>query len=180
MTARSQLTQEKLKSIVNYDPQTGFFTWRANLANGFQAGERTGYLNKSRDGYYLETMVFGVRYRDNRLAFLWMTGAFPPNHVDHRNGDSQDNSLGNLRAATSSQNAANSKLSKLNKTGFKGVSLGKHAKRFRASIKVDGKFIGLGSFDTAIEAHKAYCEAAQKFFGEFARPEHKEPAAIAA
>ena len=54
MTARSQLTQEKLKSIVNYDPQTGFFTWRANLANGFQAGERTGYLNKSRDGYSLQ------------------------------------------------------------------------------------------------------------------------------
>ncbi len=90
-------------------------------------------------------------------------------YVDHRNNDGLDNRRENLRLASNSQNLANRGLNTNNKTGYKGVSWNTLCNKYEAYIRVQGKRKHLGLFDTAEEAHKAYCDAAKEHFGEFAR-----------
>lgn len=90
-------------------------------------------------------------------------------HVDHINGDRLDNRRCNIRLATRSQNASNSKRPKTNKSGFKGVYWDKTGSKWRAQIKVNGKKIHLGMFNTPESASEAYIKAAENYFGDFAR-----------
>ena len=87
---------------------------------------------------------------------------------DHRNGDGLDNRRSNLRPATNQTNLMNRGPQVNNTSGFKGVIFDKRSDAWRAQIKVDGRYIYLGCFDSKIEAAEAYNEAATKFFGEFA------------
>ncbi len=89
--------------------------------------------------------------------------------VDHANGNTLDNRRSNLRVCTQAQNIRNQKLSKANKTGFKGVDLHSQNKNFRAQIAVNGKTKHLGCFNTAEEAGAAYDAASKKYHGKFAR-----------
>lgn len=89
--------------------------------------------------------------------------------VDHINGNKLDNRRENLRLATAAQNARNSKLSRSNKTGFKGTRFLARTGRFSAQIRIAGTTKHLGYFDTAEEAHAAYCKEALAVSGEFAR-----------
>lgn len=76
--------------------------------------------------------------------------------VDHINQNKLDNRKSNLRDATKSLNALNSGMWGHNKSGYKGVSWSKQAKKWRATINVQKKQIHLGFFDTPEEAHQAY------------------------
>ena len=87
--------------------------------------------------------------------------------VDHVNGDGLDNRRSNLRPADDSKNAMNRAVSSANTSGFKGVS--RNHLRWSAQIKLDGRQIHLGTFDTTQEAALAYDEAALRLFAEFAR-----------
>lgn len=89
-------------------------------------------------------------------------------YVDHINGDGLDNRRCNLRLATAAQNQMNQRRRRDNTSGFKGVRFDRARQRWRAEIRVDGKHIFLGRFDTPVEAHRAYCKAAALYFGEFA------------
>lgn len=93
----------------------------------------------------------------------------PKMEVDHIDGNSLNNRRSNLRLATHQQNSRNRKLNKNSGTGFKGVSYRKDNHKWRAIIVVNQCNICLGQFDTPQEAHEAYCKAAEKYFGEFAR-----------
>lgn len=86
---------------------------------------------------------------------------------DHINGKRNDNRRNNLRVTTYAGNNRNSKMRKGNSSGFKGVW--KVGNRWRACIKVNKKKIYLGYFGSPEEAHQAYCNAALKYHGEFAR-----------
>lgn len=110
------------------------------------------------------------------LMHRYIMGATKGQIVDHINGNILDNRKSNLRFCSISQNAMNSrKTNRSNLTSkLKGVSLdrsGKRIKPWRAFIKLNKKSIYLGNFKTEIEAHNAYCEAAKKHFGHFARAE---------
>jgi hypothetical protein len=89
--------------------------------------------------------------------------------IDHINGDGLDNTKANLRLATPSQNAANSKIRRNSTTGFKGVWWDKKKKKYRASIWVDGKRFHLGYFHPKTKAAIAYDRAATHHFAQFAR-----------
>ena len=89
--------------------------------------------------------------------------------IDHRNTNTLDNRIENLRSATKSQNQANRGPPKNNKTGFKGVSWDKRSSKYRAVIGVNGKLLHCGYFDHPEEAAMAYDLAATKYFGKFAR-----------
>lgn len=160
------LTAERLSQALHYDPATGVFT-RLTGGGGQMAGNRAGGVCK-RHGYRLICIDY-VKYRANRLAFLYMTGEWPPVWVDHRDGDRANDAWENLRAATASQNIANSRLSKANTSGFKGVYWCKMRQMWRATITVNRKVSVVGYSDDPEEAHRLYLGAARAAFGEFAR-----------
>jgi hypothetical protein len=88
---------------------------------------------------------------------------------DHINGNTLDNRRSNLRVSTAAENIRNQKIKSSNTSGFKEVNFRKERNRWVASIRVNGKAKRLGAFLTPKEAHVAYCEAARRYFGEFAR-----------
>ncbi len=88
--------------------------------------------------------------------------------VDHINHDKLDNRRSNLRIATNSQNQHNSMLSKINKTGFKGIIWHKRDKRWQVQIRLDGKRTYLGCPTKLQDAIKLYDNCAKKHFGEYA------------
>lgn len=164
------LTQARLKELVHYDPETGVFTWLVWRPNGIKVGDEAGVVRKD-TGYRLIKIDYRS-YIASRLAWLYMTGSFPPSRVDHEDTDKLNNRWCNFRLATASQNAANSRLSQRNTSGFKGVHYAKNRtsfKKWAAHIRVDGVLKTLGYFAKPEEAHVAYTEAARAAFGAFAR-----------
>jgi hypothetical protein len=89
--------------------------------------------------------------------------------VDHKNGNSIDNRIANLRAATWGQNAHNRPKKKNASSKFFGVSFHKRYKKWSAYISYNGKNELLGYFDNEIVAAKVYDQAALKYYGQFAR-----------
>lgn len=155
------LTQAELKHRVHYDPLTGIFTWiSARGRRVDQIGKEAG--NLSPHGY-IRITVNRTSYFAHRLAWLYMTGEHPTNYVDHINMDKTDNRWSNLRAATKSENGANSKAR--GASGLKGAYWSKQINRWYSRI---GKRY-LGTYDTPEQAHAAYVAAAKNEFGGFAR-----------
>jgi AP2 domain len=89
-------------------------------------------------------------------------------HSDHANGNKLDNRRGNLRICTLGDNNKNRGKMARNTSGLKGISRRRDRNKWRASIMADGRTFHIGDFDTAEEAHAAYCETAKKLHGEFA------------
>lgn len=152
------LTIDDLKTYLSYDPETGVFTWIAKAGNVSKVGEPTGYIDAN--GYVIIGFARKL-HKAHRLAWLYMTGAFPRNQIDHMNGDRTDNRFCNLREATHSQNMRNFR-SAASDSKTKVLGVGASGKRYRARISVDGKTIYLGLFDTPEGAHHAYLEAKRK------------------
>ena len=90
----------------------------------------------------------------HRVAFFLYHGHYPvwPNSVDHINHDGCDNRIENLREVTAKEQAMNTRLSKSNTSGVKGVSFLKDRNKWRASANIDGKKTNLGTFATMNEA----------------------------
>lgn len=98
-----------------------------------------------------------------------ITNCPPDMQVDHINGNTLDNRKSNLRICSASENARNTKRSRTNTSGFKGIYWNKDMGKWQAYITHHGKHIYLGSYLTPQEAHAAYCEGAVKYHGKFAR-----------
>ena len=165
--AHSDLSAARLREILHYDPDTGVFTWKVTLSRRNKAGNQAGFTNSARSQDRIKIGIAGTEYMAHRLAWLYMTGKWPPFEIDHVNKNGRDNRWVNLRLATSSQNQRNRGLQSNNTTGLKGTCFDKRRGCFVAGIKVNGRRINLGSFDTVEEAHAAYCAGGRKHYGEF-------------
>ena len=150
----NDLTAERLRALLHYDPETGVFTWRPGrprVADGATAGTVDG-------GGYIRIRIDGRKYAAHRLALLYVNGRWPPADTDHVNGDRTDNRTANLREATTSENMQNVRLARAgNLSGFLGVT--KAGRRWTSEIRVHGRRIYLGCFATPEQAHAAYVEA---------------------
>jgi hypothetical protein len=159
------ITQQKLKELLNYNQDTGIFTWISKSKNKISIGYTAG--TKNFYGYIIITLK-GKRYRAHRLAWLYVNGKFPKNCIDHINNNPSDNRICNLREATYKENSCNQKLKKNNKSGVKGVTWHKVYKKWQARISVNSKRILLGFFDDLEFAELVINEARQKYHGEYA------------
>lgn len=153
----SELTAERARELLDYDPITGVLSWKKR-----PRGKRDPSLvagTRCPNGY-TQTGIDGRRYRNHRLAWLITHGSWPVGQIDHRNGKRDDNRMVNLRDVPRAYNQQNQRAPrKDNSTGFLGVSWHARSSRFRADIHISGKQISLGSYSTPEAAHAAYVAA---------------------
>jgi hypothetical protein len=137
------ITQIQLKELFHYCPEFGLFTRLVRAAKCTQVGDIAGGKNS---GGYLDIMIYGRTYKSHRLAFLYMTGEFPPHDVDHINGVRDDNRWENLRAVTKSENSRNMKLRSTNTSGHVGVHWHNQKGKWEANYGINNKRYHLGCF----------------------------------
>lgn len=159
------ITAERLRELLDYDPETGAFRWRRGRGK-MRAGALAGSLQSAG---YSQIYIDGRNYTAHRLAWLYVTGRWPGGEIDHADGDRLNNRFANLRNASRSENNANSRRRYNNRSGYKGVSFFKSAGLFAACIAKDGRRFHLGYFQRAEDAHAAYVAKARELYGEFAR-----------
>lgn len=158
----TELTQEIVRELLDYDPETGVLKWKVKKRGTKGVGSIAGTYNKS-NGYWQISIDYKLYYA-HRIAFLYMTGKWPTSMVDHINKDRLDNRWSNLREANHSQNGGNTKQNILNTTGYRGVTQDKRFGCYYAQLA--GK--NLGTFKDAESAAIAYDIAAIERFGVFA------------
>ena len=156
------LTQSQLKFRLDYNQDTGIFTWITvnDYTHNVKVGDVAGSVN---DQGYTKIMIKGKHYSAHRLAFLYVEGGFPVDCVDHINGIKSDNRFVNLRYATNSENSKNKSKYKCNKSGFTGVGWHKRDRVWVASIRVERKPIHLGNFKNLSDAVLARVNASEKY-----------------
>lgn len=155
------LTQDRLKELLHYNPDTGVFT-RLTDSIKFKSGDVAGYVDK--DGY-VQISLDGKRMPGHRLAFLYMSGELPKVFGDHKNGVRHNNAWENIREADKRENTRNAKSRKDNSSGFKGVNA--YRNKWEARCRTEFGREHLGYYDTPEEAAKAYQAFSKKHFGAF-------------
>jgi len=120
-----------------------------------------------KDGYHCVALTNGIKkyFKIHRLVYQHFGNWNPELTVDHRDNDKNNNHISNLRMATKQQQNFNQPIRKNNKLGVKGVR--KQRNKYRARIKIDGKQIHLGLFETVEEASLVFQSKARELHGEF-------------
>lgn len=146
------VTQERVRYLFRYSRKTGLFVRRAKSGPRSQAklGEVAGH--KSKKGYVV-IKINENAYKAHRLAWLYVTGKWPEDQIDHKNHVRHDNRWKNLREATNAANQQNrNRPRKDNGIGLMGVS--RNRSGFKATIQIH-----LGTFSSKKAAHAAYLKA---------------------
>jgi hypothetical protein len=135
---KTELTQELVKSLLNYNPDTGVFTWREMDVKWFKTQDACNKWNlknrnknpqktRSVDGYSC-ICIFRKRYSYKKIIHLYINGNIKEYEIT-------------------------------------GVQVS--GDKFRARIFKDKKLIHIGVYDTKEEAHQAYCDAKRQISPEF-------------
>ena len=142
------LTQDYLKEILDYDPKTGIFKWKVSKRKT-RDGDIAGSVN-SKDRRVLS--IDGLSFGASRLAFLYMTGAFPVHSVRHLNNINSDDRWANLKEVEPvvSRKAANK---------YPGVHWKVRKSQYEVKFYANGRHVVLGCFDDFNEAVKCKKEA---------------------
>lgn len=168
--AESQVSFDHIRTILDYDSISGLLIWKHRENNNFNskyAGNIAGAVHRS--GALQIQVLCGDKRRlfwAHRIAWVHHYGVWPDYLVDHRDGNPQNNAIGNLRIANGFQNAAN-KHELRGAVGFKGVYCWTDG-RYAAQIKSDYKWRWLGLHDDVVNAAAAYDAAAIELHGDFA------------
>jgi hypothetical protein len=152
---KKKLTQERLKELLHYDPETGVFTWIKPAARRTAKGAIAGHRN---DDWYSQIGIEGNVYLSHRLAWLYVYGYFPENCLDHIDRNPSNNKISNLREISQQCNLRNTGNPKNNKSGVKGVYFSTISGKWIAQVKVIGSVKRLGyyiSFENAVCARLA-------------------------
>lgn len=161
-----KLSREVVRELLDYDPETGVFTWRVRGKRWFDtdrnhqswnaknAGKRAGSIKAYRKGGYLGRVIgiFGRLYNEHRIVWMWMTQDPMPEQIDHVNRNGTDNRWINLRDSSHSGNARNHSKRRDNSSGFTGVYWSKDTGKWRAGCRVDGEMNWLGLFSDIEDA----------------------------
>jgi len=169
MTARrnygAEITISELHELLICDPFVGKLFWNIGKRKGKEAG--------TEDKGYLKISLYGKRYFAHHIMWAMVMGGWAKDEIDHINRDRRDNRFVNLRDASRSQNAWNSKLFKNNTSGYKGIYDTVYG--WRVLIMAHRKTFDFGTFRNLREAVIVRAAAASELHGEFARrPGQKE------
>lgn len=167
-----KITQGLLKKLLNYDPKTGIFIWKEihSKSRHVSVGDEAGSIRSDK---YSAIKLFGKAYLAHRLAWLYMTGEWPINDIDHINLVRNDNRIANLRLATKAENMRNRPIYKNNTSGAKGVVF-VNGTRWRVRVSYNGKKIHLGYFTSLKLAKEAYQKFSIKNHGDFIHSETRK------
>jgi len=153
-----EITQEQLKEVLNYDPNTGIFTWAKQVGQRGVIGKPAGSLDKAKG--YISIKINRKKYAAHRLAWLYFYGYMPKDLIDHEDGIKDNNRIKNLREANTSQNQHNQrKPRKDNTSGYLGVTFSKKSKKYTAKIRTNNIVKHLGMFTDPKLASEAYLTA---------------------
>jgi len=171
MASKTDITADYVRSILDYDPATGIFRWKHRTDiracdNARMIGKIAGSLDKKG---YRRIIINRRNYAAHRLAWLYTTGEWPIDEVDHKNLNKDDNRFKEIREATSSDNGCNRQTRADSGTQLRGIYLDKRYGGYVVKIQRHGKRIYLGTVSTAKEAIAVYATAAEKLHGEFKR-----------
>lgn len=161
--------QEKvIEEYLKYD--RGRLKWIKSPRNGISLGDPadTSISAKGTSHPYRITGFNKKRYQTHRIIYYLHYKTWPQ-IVDHINGNTLDNRIENLRACSYAENARNSRKSKRNTSGVKGVTWNKSRKKWQAGVTVNKKFKNLGYYESIEDAEQARKNAVSIIHGEFAR-----------
>lgn len=151
----TNLTYDRLKEVLTYNPSTGKFIWKELRNGGAANGDVAGSLHP--DGY-IYIGIDGKVYLAHRLVWLYVNGYFPEYEIDHINRIRNDNRIKNLRHVSRQCNKRNCGNRYNNKSGVKGIYWNIGAKKWQGYIAVNYKQKNLGyytDFDEAVFARYA-------------------------
>lgn len=150
-----KIDKDNIKLFFTYNSRTGVFKRIAKLSWKGNIIQCDPFEPQSTSHGYKTVNIFRTPIQVHRLIFLYMTGKFPKNDVDHINGDRLDNRWRNLREVTRIENLHNVGLRRDNSTGHQGISKRSDTGRYHAYINVNGKRYNLGYFKNITDAISA-------------------------
>lgn len=147
------LTQDKLKTILEYNPETGIFKWSVK----YNKKHKSMYAGTVGNRGYIRICINKKLYQAHRLAWLYVYGEWPTLQIDHINMIKTDNRIINLRDVSNQENQHNHVIArKDSKSGLLGVHFVEKTSKWAAQININGKRKKLGYFLTKEDAHNAY------------------------
>jgi hypothetical protein len=162
MAAKALPSQEVLRQLLDYNPETGALTWKVRDLHWFSDGSQTRQHNaaiwngKNAGRAALVTAlptghlyggIGGTKYLAHRVIWKMVYGVDPIG-IDHIDGNPANNRIKNLRQASQLVNGKNAKTSKRNTSGVMGVEWRSDRNKWVARITVDYRSRHLGCFDT--------------------------------
>ena len=158
----SRLTADEARRVLSYDSATGVLRWKVSFSSRNPIGSEAGCVGGNPIQYRTVSVMSNL-YSAHRVIVLIMTGSWPPDYVDHINGDSTDNRWCNIRCVSHADNMRNKKMRSDNTSGHVGVTWSKHVAKWRASIFHKGKTYFLGHFAERHDAVAARESASRRF-----------------
>ncbi len=172
---KNRVPPHLIAEIFDYNPITGWVTWKKSPHPLFPVGARAGSIDTNKLGYNNRRICYDKkRYNETHIIWAIMMGKWPTLEIDHINTNSLDNRWENLREATKSQQKMNSNKRRDNKIGFKCITYSKRLNKYRWAVKANNKHLIGKYFSTPEEAYSDYCAQLPKLHGEFANNGNKQ------
>lgn len=154
-----------LRTLFTYNPTTGELFWSVDRSKRVKAGDLAGTINSK--GYRVVS-IKRVIFLAHRVIWAMCYGEWPPNYVDHKDGDITNNRLKNLRQCLQQGNMRNRRKNSKSFSNYKGVTRYNKSDKFRAQVTFNKVPKVLGVFSSEWEAAEAYNTFAREHYGEFA------------
>lgn len=152
---------ESMKEFLDYNSDTGIFTWKIKPSMSTEAGATAG--TKCKKTNYVKISFKDKLYKAHQMAWFFVYGKKPIGIIDHINGIRNDNRIANLREVTTRENCSNRIQHRNGK--LVGCYFRKDTRKWAAEITINNKKKALGCFFTEQEAHQEYLKARKELVG---------------
>lgn len=163
------LTLDEINNRLVVDAESGRCFWKdPTKYHARLLGKEAGSPRRSRHGtFYWVIKLNGIQYRRSQIVLMFSSGEWPHEMVDHKDGNTLNDSALNLRHANANQNAWNHRTRKKKShlpMGIRQLPSG----RYLARVACNKKTFCLGPFDSVEQAANAYITKRKELFGEYA------------